>query len=57
MPKPRSEVLREQVEALGLGKIERHLFLWAEQTKAKCCSREVSAESWAYLKQRVRDSG
>lgn len=57
MPKPRSEVLRQQVETLGLGKIERHIFLCADQTKPKCCSREVSAESWAYLKERVRELG
>lgn len=57
MPKPRSEVLRLQVETLGLGRIERHLFLCAEQTKAKCCTHEVSAKSWAYLKQRVRELG
>ena len=57
MPKARSEVLREQVATLGLEKIERHIFLCAEQTKDKCCSRAVSAESWAYLKQRIRELG
>jgi (2Fe-2S) ferredoxin len=49
--------LAEQVEALGLSKIERHIFLCAEQTKPKCCPRELTSVSWAYLKKRVNDLG
>ena len=50
-------LLARQVETLGLGRIERHIFLCAEQSEAKCCSREVSAASWAYLKRRIRELG
>ena len=49
--------LAEQVETLGLAKIERHVFLCAEQTKPKCCPRELTSGSWAYLKKRVNDLG
>lgn len=49
--------LAEQVETLGLSKIERHVFLCAEQTKPKCCPRELTSVSWAYLKKRVNDLG
>ncbi len=49
--------LAEQVECLGLSKIERHVFLCAEQTKPKCCPRELTSVSWAYLKKRVNDLG
>jgi len=49
--------LASQIKTLGLDKIRRHVFLCADQTEAKCCSNEVSAESWAYLKKRVKDLG
>lgn len=49
--------LAQQIELLGLAKIERHIFLCAEQSKPKCSHRAASAESWAYLKRRVRELG
>jgi (2Fe-2S) ferredoxin len=51
------QYLANQVELLSLPRIERHIFLCAEQSKPKCCHRAVSAESWAYLKQRIRELG
>ena len=51
------DYLVEQVETLGLAKIERHVFLCAEQTKPKCSPRELTSVSWAYLKKRVSDLG
>jgi (2Fe-2S) ferredoxin len=51
------DYLAEQVETLGLAKIERHVFLCAEQTKPKCSPRELTSVSWAYLKKRVNDLG
>src|SRR5215467_8322370 len=39
----------------GIGKILRHIFLCAEQTKPKCSTFEGSGESWAYLKKRVAE--
>jgi (2Fe-2S) ferredoxin len=51
------DYLAEQVETLGLAKIERHVFLCAEQTKPKCSPRELTSVSWAYLKKRVSDLG
>ena len=38
---------------LGLSNIERHIFLCADQTVPKCCSRETGLESWEYLKKRL----
>lgn len=49
--------LAGQVERLGLGKIQRHVFLCAQQSKPKCSSFEDSSESWAYLKKRVGELG
>ena len=49
--------LESCVENLGLQKIQRHLFLCADQTKPKCCPKEVGLESWDYLKRRLRELG
>ena len=49
--------LASQIKTLGLNKIRRHIFLCADQSEAKCCKGEVSAESWAYLKRRVKELG
>jgi (2Fe-2S) ferredoxin len=43
------------VHALGLARIQRHIFLCAEQSKPKCCSMEDGEASWAYLKQRLEE--
>lgn len=42
------------VKSLGLNQIERHIFLCADQTIAKCCSKEASLEAWDYLKKRLK---
>lgn len=47
--------LAQQIAALGLGHIRRHLFLCADQTKPLCCSKEVGLAAWDYLKQRLKD--
>lgn len=49
------ETLQATVESLGLQKIQRHLFLCADQTKPKCCSHEEGLESWNYLKRRLKE--
>lgn len=36
---------------------ERHIFLCAVSEKGKCCSPEAGAESWAYLKGRLKELG
>ena len=43
--------------ALGLDKVERHIFLCADQSKAKCCDRDAGLESWAFLKARLKELG
>lgn len=42
---------------LGIGRIRRHIFLCADQTKPKCCSRAEGLESWDYLKRRLKELG
>ena len=40
---------------LGLHKSSKHIFLCADQSKAKCCRYEDGMESWAYLKSRLKE--
>lgn len=47
--------LQETVKKLALQKIQRHIFLCADQTKPKCCSHEAGVASWNYLKRRLSE--
>lgn len=38
---------------LALGSIRRHIFICADQTEPKCCSKEAGLASWAFLKRRL----
>jgi len=33
----------------------RHIFLCADQTEPKCCSKEKGLESWEFLKKRLKE--
>ncbi len=44
-------------ETLGIPNARRHIFLCADQTEAKCCSKEVGLESWNFLKHRLKELG
>ncbi|MGK7931171.1 MAG: ferredoxin [Microcystaceae cyanobacterium] len=55
VPVQSNDLLTENVEKLGLKQIQRHLFLCADQTKPKCCSKASSLESWDYLKGRLKE--
>ncbi len=41
---------------LKIGQKGRHIFLCADQSTAKCCSKEVGLASWEYLKKRVDEA-
>ncbi len=49
--------LKAEVEKLGLEKFRRHIFLCADQTEAKCCSKEQGIASWDFLKRRLKELG
>ena len=48
--------LAEVASNLGIGRVERHVFLCADQTKPKCAPREATVESWDYLKKRLTET-
>ena len=42
---------------LGLETYQRHIFLCADQTEAKCCPKEAGLAAWEYLKHRLKELG
>lgn len=51
------EELRIVAEELSIERVERHIFLCAEQAKPKCCSYAVGEHAWDYLKKRLKELG
>lgn len=49
-----ADALQTCAQALGLSQIQRHLFICADQTNPKCCSKADSLVAWDYLKQRLK---
>lgn len=49
--------LQSATEKFGLQHFKRHIFLCADQTEAKCCSKEQGVVSWEFLKQRLKELG
>jgi len=49
--------LAQIASGLGVPTIARHIFLCADQTKPKCCSKEDGLEAWEYLKRRLAELG
>ena len=51
------EQQRRVAEQLHVQSIRRHIFLFCDQTKPKCCSREQSLVAWDFLKSRLKELG
>ena len=43
------------LETCGGDAIRRHIFLCAEAQKGECCSAEVGAPAWKFLKRRLKE--
>jgi len=50
-----NEKLVKIVQAIGVDKIRRHIFLCCDQTKPRCSDKELSLQSWEYLKRRLKE--
>lgn len=57
LPETTHHELLRLIEELGLKQTRRHIFLCCDQTKPKCCDKQVSLESWEYLKRRLKELG
>jgi (2Fe-2S) ferredoxin len=55
--KKRAEELAERSDELDLGHIRRHILLCCDQSKPKCCDKDVGLASWKFLKRRLKDLG
>ncbi|WP_030007608.1 ferredoxin [Picosynechococcus sp. NKBG042902] len=49
--------LKVCAQNLGLDRIDRHVFICADQTKPKCCDKQASIDAWNYLKKRLKELG
>ncbi|NJL34100.1 MAG: (2Fe-2S) ferredoxin domain-containing protein [Chloroflexaceae bacterium] len=47
--------LQECASKYGIPETQRHIFLCADQTKPKCCDRDVGLAAWDYLKNRLKE--
>ncbi|HWQ90538.1 MAG TPA: (2Fe-2S) ferredoxin domain-containing protein [Clostridia bacterium] len=50
-----SSELEQVVAQLGLQQYRRHIFLCADQTEPRCCSKAAGLESWEFLKRRLKE--
>ena len=44
-------------QTFGIGRLERHIFLCAQQSNPRCSSYEASSAVWRYLKRRLKELG
>lgn len=49
--------LQKEAAELHIETVKRHIFICADQTKPKCCKKEIGLESWEYLKKRLKELG
>ena len=47
--------LNRVADSLGLEKYQRHIFLCADQTEPKCCTKEAGLAAWEFLKRRLKE--
>jgi (2Fe-2S) ferredoxin len=44
-------------QSVGLPVARRHVFLCCDQTKPKCCDKQLGLEAWEFLKARLKELG
>jgi (2Fe-2S) ferredoxin len=49
------ERLTQIAEALSIPRVQRHIFICADQTTPKCAPREETNRLWTHLKRRLKD--
>lgn len=50
-----AERLNQIAEALSIPRVQRHIFLCADQTNPKCAPREETNRLWIHLKSRLKE--
>ena len=49
------DTLTATAKALNLDRYEKHIFLCATPTEAKCCAHDEGMASWQFLKKRLNE--
>lgn len=47
--------LQQKANELYINKVERHIFICADPSDAKCCSKKKGLDSWKFLKKRLKE--
>jgi (2Fe-2S) ferredoxin len=47
--------LQKKADELHISSIKRHIFICADQTKPKCCKKEIGLNAWKFLKKRLKE--
>jgi len=47
--------LQQKADELNIANIQRHIFICADPSDAKCCSKKKGLESWKFLKKRLKE--
>jgi (2Fe-2S) ferredoxin len=55
MPDVTQERLRVIADSLGIGSLEHHILLCAQQSTPRCSTAEESSVVWRYLKRRLKE--
>lgn len=50
-------LLKQTADSIGVGATRKHILLCCDQTKPKCCDKQLSLEAWEYLKTRLKALG
>ncbi|MEN3334502.1 MAG: hypothetical protein V7641_3867 [Blastocatellia bacterium] len=50
-----SDELKAKAEKLCVNQIRRHIFLCCDQSKPQCADKQLSLQSWEYLKRRLKE--
>ena len=56
-PTENADAASEKARALGLPRLERHIFLCVDADTPKCCDPPLARRSWLYLKRRLKELG
>jgi (2Fe-2S) ferredoxin len=51
------DLLAASIKSLSLDRIQRHVFICADQSLPKCCDKAESLVAWNYLKKRLNQLG
>ncbi|MBN2328924.1 MAG: (2Fe-2S) ferredoxin domain-containing protein [Candidatus Omnitrophica bacterium] len=49
------DLMQHMIGRMAVHKIKRHIFLCCDQSKPKCCAKEIGLQSWDYLKRRLEE--